>query len=213
MPFDPHWLAVLGEIALLWLLVTIAPGPDFLLVTRLALTRGRKAAYGGALGIATGLIAWAAAGFFGIHALFVAAPWLYLVLKLGGGAYLCYLGAMALAGSFRRQGAGRHETGPARRRLNPFLLGVLNNLANPKAPIFTSSLFAATLPAHPPLALGLVAIAMMCLMCALWFVLVARCFTMPGPAAFFGRAKRWIDRVAGLAFMGFGTRLMLDRGA
>ena len=74
-----------------------------------------------------------------------------------------------------------------------------------------SSLFAATMPQHPAPALGLAAVGLMVAIAAGWFALVARFLTMRRIADAFARSRLWIDRVAGLAFMGFGGKLVLDR--
>lgn len=201
---------VLAAISGLWLAALISPGPDFLLVTRVSITRGRAVAMRTVLGVAVGIAVWAIAGFFGIHALFVASPWLYFALKIGGGAYLTVLGLRLLIGSWKPTAPDQQDAalGLARR---PFSLGFVTNLANPKAPLFVSSLFAATLPQHPPAALGIAAIGLMFALTLGWYALVARCLTIRPVAEAFARMRRWIDRIAGIAFMGFGTRLMLDR--
>jgi threonine efflux protein len=203
------YLQVLVAIALLWFAATLTPGPDFLLASRAAMTLSRERAQRVVLGIACGTVVWGLAGFFGIHALFAAAPWLYLALKLGGGAYLIVLGLRLLLGS------GSPRGGPQAERRAPvasaFGLGLLTNLANPKAPLFATSLFAATLPAHPPVMLGFVAAATMGAISLGWFGLVVRLLTAPPAAAAYARLRRWIDRVAGAAFIGFGAKLALER--
>ncbi|MEJ1978943.1 MAG: LysE family transporter [Acetobacteraceae bacterium] len=209
MDWVQDYAGVLGVIAALWLAATAVPGPDFLLITRISITQGRPAALRAALGVATGIAVWGIAGFFGIHALFVASPWLYAALKLGGGAYLLVLGVRLLANSGTAPAPGAQPARSGR----AFRLGMVTNLANPKAPLFVSSLFAATLPQHPPAALGIAAVGLMFAIALGWFVLVARFLTIRRVAMAFARLRRWIDRAAGLAFMGFGTRLMLDRAA
>ncbi|WP_428483798.1 LysE family transporter [Rhodopila sp.] len=207
-----QYTVVLGALAVLWLAALVAPGPDFLLVIRLSITQGRAAAISAALGIAAGIAAWGVAGFFGIRAMFVASPWLYVAFKVGGGAYLMLLGFRLLVSSWRPTVSRHQATGPGPVG-HPFRLGLLTNLANPKAPLFVSSLFAATLPAHSPAMLGVAAVGLMFALTVIWYVLVARVLTIRRVADAFGRARRWIDRAAGLAFIGFGTRLMLDRSA
>jgi threonine/homoserine/homoserine lactone efflux protein len=203
---------VLAAISGLWLAALISPGPDFLLVTRVSISRGRAVAMRTVLGVAVGIAVWAVAGFFGIHALFVASPWLYLALKIGGGAYLTLLGVRLFVGSWKPEAAEEHGVASGLTQ-HPFSLGFVTNLANPKAPLFVSSLFAATLPQHPPTGLGIAAIGLMFALTLGWYALVARCLTIRPVAEAFARVRRWIDRVAGIAFMGFGTRLMLDRSS
>ena len=219
-----QYAVVLGAIVALWMAALVTPGPDFLLISRISMTQGRIAAIRAAFGVATGIAAWGLAGFFGIHALFVASPWFYLGLKIGGGCYLMLLGVRLFAGSWKPAAPGGHDGSynggwggghcagtPLARR--PFHLGLLNNLANPKAPLFVSSLFAATLPPHPPDMLGLTVVGLMFALAFLWYVLVARLLTTRRVATAFPRLRRWIDRVAGIGFMGFGARLVLDRSA
>jgi threonine/homoserine/homoserine lactone efflux protein len=202
--------AVLGAIALLWMGALMVPGPDFLLVIRISIVRGRVAAMRAALGVAIGIALWAVAGFFGIRALFVASPWLYLAFKIGGGGYLLFLGVRLLVSSFRREVAADQGTAvlPATR---PFWIGFATNLSNPKAPLFVSSLFAATLPSAPDAALGIAAVCLMFALTLGWYVVVARLLTIRRVSDAFARARRWIDRAAGLAFVGFGARLVLER--
>ncbi len=206
--FFYQYAGVLGAISALWLAALMSPGPDFLLVTRISIVRGRAAAIRATLGVAIGIAAWGVAGFFGIHALFVASPWLYAALKIGGGAYLVYLGVRLLT-----KPAGADAASQGAGGVSAFRAGLLTNLANPKAPLFVSSLFAATMPQHPPAALGAVAVLLMFALTVGWYALVARFLTIERVAAMFGRMRRWIDRVAGVAFMGFGARLMLERSA
>ncbi len=201
---------MLGTVAILWVAASVTPGPDFLLVSRVSVTQGRAEGLRAAAGVTLGIAVWSVAGFFGIHALFAAEPWLYAALKLGGGAYLLYLGLRLLAGSRRHAAVAAL---PASGRGRGFRLGLVTNLANPKAPIFVSSLFAVAMPPHPPATLGLAAIGIMVAITALWYVLVARFLSQRRIAAGFARARHWIDRVAGLAFMTFGTRLVLDRSS
>lgn len=78
-----HASAVLLNIGILWSAAVTAPGPNFVIMTRVALLSGRSAGLRTAFGLACGAMIWGAAGFFGIQALFSLAPWLYLGLKLG----------------------------------------------------------------------------------------------------------------------------------
>ena len=58
------------------------------MILRVAIGQSRAAGLRAVAGVGLGTMIWGAAGFFGVHALFAAAPWLYAGLKLFGGAYL-----------------------------------------------------------------------------------------------------------------------------
>ena len=150
------------------------------------------------------------AGFLGIRTLFLAAPGLYLALKLIGAAYLAWLGIQLLRKSLKPAGSpvgggGLSGRGP----WGAYRVGLLTNLTNPKAAAFTTSLFAATLPPDPPLSLGLIVIPMMAAISGGWYVVVVLLFATRRMQAFYLRAGRWIDRVAGGAFLLLGARLGL----
>ncbi|MGH6994291.1 MAG: LysE family translocator, partial [Stellaceae bacterium] len=89
-------IGLLLAVATLWALAAIAPGPNFLVTARLAIMRSRRDGLLAVAGIGIGTVFWGAAGCFGVQALFIAAPWLYLILKLLGAIYLIVMGARLL---------------------------------------------------------------------------------------------------------------------
>jgi RhtB (resistance to homoserine/threonine) family protein len=198
----------LVSVAALWTLAVATPGPNFFVVARIAAGQSRAAGLRAAMGIGVGTAIWGAAGFFGVHALFAAAPWLYAGLKLLGGAYLIFLGARLLWRSRLSAEKDRARADHARAGLSAFQLGLVTNLANPKSALFVASVFAAAMPTHPPLTLGLAAIALMVALSLSWYALVACLFTTHRIAAAYERGRRWIDRIAGAMFVLFGARLM-----
>lgn len=58
--------AVVFGATLIWLAAVISPGPNFLVVSRLALSRSRASAIGATLGIAAGSVIYAALTLFGL---------------------------------------------------------------------------------------------------------------------------------------------------
>lgn len=203
-------LSVIIAVSTFWLAAMIVPGLDFLLVTRLAVLRGRSAAWEATLGIATGVAIWGLGGFFGIRSLFYAAPWLYLLLKIGGGLYLFVAGCKLLIGSWKPN-ATDTTTVSTDVSSGAFRAGLLTNLVNPKAPIFVSSLFAAAMPQHAPVPLGLACVVAMSVIALAWFTLVATVLSIGRVSSAFLRCRRWVDRCAGLAFMALGVRFITER--
>jgi threonine efflux protein len=201
---------VLTTIALLWFATAVAPGPNFVVTTRTALLHDRATGVRTAFGIACGTSIWGLAGFFGIHALFTMAPWLHLALKLGGSAYLILLGIRYLISSFRLEPPSAVRVRAMSTR-SAVLLGLVTSLANPQTALSTASLFAATLPPSPSISLGIGATVVMTAVAIVWYGFVACVLTIRPAAAAFAHIRRWIDRVTGLAFLGFGTKLALER--
>lgn len=204
-------LSIIAAVSVFWLVAMIVPGLDFLLVTRLAVLRGRSAALQATLGIATGVAAWGVAGFFCIRTLFIAAPWLYLALKIGGGLYLITIGVKLFLSSWHSTAEPTEPAATTEARSSHFRAGLLTNLANPKAPVFISSLFAAAMPRHAPIHLGLACVAAMFAVAVAWFALVTLLLSLERVSALFLRCRRWVDRCAGLAFMALGMRFVTER--
>ena len=88
--------------------------------------------------------------------------------------------------------------------------GLLTNLSNPKTAAFVTSLFAASMPATAPVWLGLTSVALMTILSIAWYATVACFFSIPRFTGFYERSRRWIDRTAGIIFIGFGARLAMD---
>ncbi|MDH2434597.1 LysE family transporter [Pokkaliibacter sp. MBI-7] len=206
-------LTVLIGVITLWSIAVITPGPNFLVVAHTSAAQGKKQALAVVLGIATGTLIWGMAGFLGVTLLFVAVPWLFVALKVGGGVYLLYMGWRMIKASVNPVKMVLVEDAPA---ITPGMRenavrGLLTNMANPKSAIFVSSLFASVLPPHPSLSLGAIAIALMVSISLSWYALVVTLFSSPRFARAYLRGKRWIERGAGTIFLGFGLHLISSR--
>lgn len=192
------------------ILLTLAPGPDNLMVLALGAARGRLAGMAFGLGCALGCLSHTLLAALGVGALIAATPAAFGGLKLAGAAYLLWLGGQAL----RSRGAsGIEQTPSADPLVRLFVRGLFANAINPKVVIF----FLAFLPPFVDAGRGDV---------AFQFVQLGLLFTLQAAVLFgllgyfAGRAgqafartpslARGLDRVAGLVFVGLGLRLLLD---
>ena len=80
-------------------LLVIMPGPDFALVTRVALAQGRAAGTLAACGVALGIGLHTALAMLGISAAIAHSRLLFSLLEYGGGAFLCWMGFQSLRGA------------------------------------------------------------------------------------------------------------------
>ncbi|NLF54944.1 MAG: LysE family translocator [Thauera phenolivorans] len=194
------------------IVVTLAPGPDNLMVLGQSLARGRLAGFGLALGCALGCFThtlWAA---LGVSAALASSPTAFLMLKLAGAAWLAWLGWQAL----RNAAAPRLDaaaTRPAEPWLRYLRRGLIANAINPKVALF----FLAFLPQFVRPAAGSATLQMV----ALGAVFAAQTVLVFGAIALaagsVGRliarrpaAGAWLYRGAGLIFLGLALRLALD---
>ncbi len=212
----PHLLAFIGVAALL----TITPGADMAVVTRVALACGRRSAWLTSLGIVNGLLCWAIASALGLAALLNASAAAFTVLKLVGAAYLILMGIQTLwqtRPSAMHAGAGAGpaaETRPASQQgaWSAYRQGLLSNLLNPKIAVFyTTFLPQFMAPGDPVFAASLLLAGIHITMGLIWLFIYSFLVTRAGDVLRRPRIKATIDRVTGTVLVGFGLRLGLER--
>ncbi|MEU9945035.1 LysE family translocator [Streptomyces lavendulae] len=196
--------AATGVLALL----TLVPGPDMAIVTRRAVSRGRADGLRTVGGIAAGLLLWGALTVAGLAALLAASAEVYLVVKLAGAAYLCFLGVQSL----RRPGGGP-EGDPAGARSDggsgsAWRTGLVSNALNPKIAVFYTGLLPTLAPQGLRPAAGMALLVLVhVLLTLLW--LSAYVYVLSHARRFFTRprVRRAMDRVTGVVLIGFGVRV------
>lgn len=185
-----------------------SPGPSFIMVARTAASAGRVGGLSAALGMGLGALLFAIASLLGLNVVFMAVPALYVALKLVGGLYLAYLGFRIWQGA--RQSleaaadAASEHSAPRRGYL---LLGLATQVSNPKTAIVYASVFAAFLPASPSIQYNLAVIALVFVIEAGWYALVATALSSEAPRGTYLRYKKWVDRLAGAIMGALGVKL------
>lgn len=193
-------------------LLTLAPGPDNLLVLALGMARGRRQGVAFGLGCAAGCLNHTALAALGVGALIVASEPAFGALRVAGGLYLVWLGIQAIHHALPTD--GRRLAVPADSCARLFRRGLLANAINPKVVLF----FLAFLPqfvrpergnaAWQMVQLGLV----FTVQAALVFILIGAFAGALGERL----ARRpslslWLDRAAGGLFLLLGLRLLSGR--
>jgi len=200
--------AILGALAL----GVISPGPSFVLVARLAVAASRRDALAAALGMGVGGVTFASLALVGLTALLAQLGALYFVLKLAGGAYLVFLAWRIWRAAPLPLSSAMGARPGARGLRAAFLLGLATQLSNPKTALVYASVFAALLPARPPLWMLAALPPLVFALEAGWYATVALSLSAAGPRAAYLRAKTLIDRVAGAVLGVLGARLMFAAG-
>ena len=199
-------LSILGTIAI----GAISPGPSFVVVVRASAALSRRDGLASALGMGIGGLAFACLALAGLQALLMQVSWLYVVLKIAGGAYLCYLGYRIWRGAKvpLDTGNGAPSSGSGWRK--SFAIGLATQLSNPKTAIWYASVFAAFLPADAPAWMLLVLPPLLFSIEFGWYTIVAFAFSASKPRAIYLGAKLWIDRFAGGVVGILGGKLILE---
>ncbi|OEV03435.1 LysE family translocator [Streptomyces oceani] len=213
-----------------WAVAVMSPGPDVVITLQTSAARTRRAGLYVATGVVTGIACWSLLALLGLTALLDRYQFLYQAVRVAGAVFLICYGASILWQTWRRRGAdesrdarpaespGGARPGPRADDAGPgpavrgpvryWRLGLLTNLANPKALVFFSALFASLLPAEaggPERALILV---LMLAMALAWFVVLALVAATPTVTGAYQRGQRLIDTLTGGVFAGVGVALM-----
>ena len=198
---------VLISVFAIFIPALILPGPDFVAVVRSSMTYGTRAGLLTTLGVSMGLCLYATLSLLGLSAILVQYHWLTWAVRLLGGAYLIWLGIKLLRA--KPQDVDLDPAGrPAGKRA--ILFGFLVTLTNPKAIVLFASVFATAVTASTPHWLMGVMIALVTASSLLWYSCVSL-FMSSGPVMRrFQRARHWIERAAGVCFIGLGGKVLAD---
>lgn len=209
----PDFQHLLLFIAAGWLL-NLTPGPDVLYIVTHSLRSGARAGIVAGLGITTGCFVHIFAAAVGVSALLATSAMAFTVLKWMGAAYLLWVGIKIL---FSRRPQATTDlramaaSEPQRPLKKVFIGGFWTNVLNPKVAIF----FLAFVPQFiaPDAASPALAFAMLGVLFNLNAIPVNTAWALV--AAWMARrdavqrGMHWLDRAAGVMFIGFGIKLAL----
>jgi len=208
-------------------LVVLAPGPDFAVVTKNCLVHGHRGRLPGlatSLGVVTSLVVQGAAAAAGVAALVVRSEVIFNVIKYVGAAYLAYLGIQALVSAFRRRAGntgpepeqdGRDVTTPLRSIVvKSYRQGFLSNISNPKVLAFYFSLLPQFVDPGKGVALQVVLLAFThALLALIWLFCVVLVLDRLRALVHRPAVRRTIEGLTGVALIGFGVRLLTSSNA
>jgi threonine efflux protein len=212
------YLPVLLQIAVVYLIAAITPGPNFFMISQMSLAGRRGLGAVSACGVGTASLIWASLALLGLSALLHQVAWLYEVIRIAGALYLVYFGARLLRASARpdpteQAGAAAAHAAPAQPAdyLRAYRTGLVTCLTNPKSCAYWTSVFAAMLPAHVPLWFNGVVLVMIGALSAGWYGSVALLFASARAQAAYRRVRRPLDALCGAALVGLGAKLVAER--
>jgi The Resistance to Homoserine/Threonine (RhtB) Family protein len=198
-------------IAIVHLVALSSPGPDFLFVSQTAVSRSRRQALYGVVGITLGITLWSALALLGLQWLLHRLAWLQQGIAIAGGLYLAWMGVKLLRGALARSGAPATVAAVRGGDLATLRAGLLTNLANPKVVVYFGSVFSAFLGDRVDAATRWGLWVLIVVETLLWFALVATFFALPAMRRGYLRSARWIDGAAGAVFVLFGLHLLFAR--
>lgn len=194
--------------------VIVAPGPDFAVVVKNAVSAGRTGGAFAGLGVLSASFVQATAAAFGVGALVVRSQPLFEALRWAGVVYLGYLGLQALRAAVRRDRTTVTDRGRPVGTVQPFTSwrqGFLSNITNPKVLALYLSVLPQFLHTDDPGPLAAMTLAYtFVVLSVVWLALVVWLL---------GRVRRWldsarvrraVDAVTGVVLVGFAVRLAAE---
>jgi threonine/homoserine/homoserine lactone efflux protein len=205
----------LGMFVLAGWLLNLTPGPDVLYIVSSAIRNGLRSGVAAAMGIASGCIVHIFAAALGVGALLASSAAAFGFLKWCGAAYLVFTGVRLLLSEPAHLTPQRTDSmvQQANSTGDVFVRGFLTNVLNPKVALFFLSFvpqFIAPEAVHPTrtfLLLGLL-FSINALPVNLGYAAIAAWAV--GHPRVFKRGTYWLERVAGIMFVGFGLKLALS---
>lgn len=214
---------LLITVAGIQLVALVTPGPDFFLISQVAVSHSRRDAMMAVIGVTIGVAVWALVALLGLHVLVKKLPWIQAILYLAGGSYLSYLGSLLMRSCFaqlhRKRNQGSQVISDSnvptveieKQYKNRLLLkGLFTNLANPKALIYFGSVFVLFVGDNVSNVMRVEIFVLVTALTLLWFGVVAIVFSLPKPKAVYQRAGAYIDGFAGILFLVFGLSLVYE---
>lgn len=206
-------MSPLISIAIIHFFALISPGPDFFFVTQSAIRQSRSHALFSALGISLSILVWSLCAMSGLHFLFQKMAWLQQVLMICGGLYLLYLGIQLFKSALNKNSPTSTVDSTHVNKSRKLLLmqGFFTNMANPKALVYFSSVFALAINTDSSFIQQSSLLALVFIESLIWFSIVAFLFSMPKINLYYQKFSKRIDGITGGIFISFGCLLILNR--
>jgi threonine/homoserine/homoserine lactone efflux protein len=161
-----------------------------------------------ALGVAVGILAWAAAATFGLGVLLERSSTAFTILKLAGAAYLAYLGLRSL---LSRAPADPDVPRTTLGDRSAWGQGLFSNLLNPKTGAFFVTVMPQFIvPGDPAIRLVLMVAAFEVMLLA-WLIAYGHVVSRLGRSGLGSRVRHFMTRLTGVVLIGLGARLAFER--
>lgn len=188
-----------------------SPGPDMVLLTRVALAEGKRAGWATACGIACGLGIHAAVALFGVGALMAQGGMVSGVVRWVAFVYLSWLGWQLVRSALKGDGAEFGEVGGGGKRLALWWRrGFFCNVLNPKVVVFLGGVVVPFLGNREgwewPLILWTTIVLEGVILWCFWAWLLQ----LGGVRSVYRRCCRWIDGFFGLLLWGMALMLIFN---
>lgn len=209
LPYIDEFLAL----AMIGILGSISPGPDFIIVTQNTLRFGKNAGILTAVGITLGCAVHLSYCVIGIALLIAESPFLFNILKWMGALYLIYLGAKNLFGKNKYKPPPNNESlsiPPSTEHYTAWQAiqkGFLINLLNPSSTLFFLSIFSQIIDPKTPRLIQTIYGFEFCFIAFFWFSLLAYILNTPPLKTKLLSIQPTLEKLLGCAFILMGIQI------
>ena len=180
-------------------LAVISPGPDFIIVTSQSINYGRLNAIKTSIGISFGILIHIILSIFGVNYIFVNNTIFYDLVKYICFIYLFYF-SLSLIFSKKKHNNILHNNNKSIYK-NPFLIGFLTNLLNPKALVFFISIFSIFVNQLTPFYIRVIYGMWMVFATCFWFCIISIFFTLDFSKNFLNKYSIIISKIMGIILL------------
>jgi len=188
----------------------MSPGPSFMVVAQNSLAKSRAHGVVTALGTGLGVSIFAVLASFGVTTLLQTVPSAYVVFKIVGGIYLLYLAWLIWSGAKQPLTVVSDSSGHETSLFKSFLTGLVTQTSNPKTALVIAGIFAAFVPAEPPVYTTVLVAVIAFVIDFSWYAIVAVSLSMSHSRKLYQRAKTGFDRVAAVFLALVGAKLIMS---
>lgn len=207
MQYLPEFLIVVVA----HLLAVMAPGPDFIMITRNSIAYSRKTGIYSSIGLGLGILVHVTYSLIGIGLIISQSIVLYSTIKYLGAAYLIYIGYKSI---HSKSGAGVDLFEEKKEDISKFAairIGFLTNALNPKVTLFFLALFTQVIDPTTPLWVKILYGAEMSVVTSLWFSLVTYMFSHRQIKTRINFVQRYVERAMGAILIALGIKIAFSK--
>lgn len=188
----------------------LSPGPDFFLIIKNAARYRRSAALMTALGVNCAVATHMTYCVAGLAVVITTTPWLFMLLKYAGAAYLIYVGVQALLSRSNSKMNLSNIEQESTSLKKAFLQGYLCNLLNPKATLFFLAMFTQVLNVNSGLGEKIWYAGIILGLSSLWWPMLVFLIQSAPVRRGLAKAQKLIDKLLGGVLIALGIKVALS---
>lgn len=213
-------MSLLYSILILHFIAQLTPGPDILLISKVAISKGRIPATFVILGITLGIAVWIILTLTGFSLVIQKWVWFQQVIMLFGAIFLAKMGWAMLSSFLQHYKAKANPTLDSEDIATQaiaqesnwvyFRQGFITNIINPKALVYFGSVFSIAVQSELLQSFQVIFALLIIIETFIVFFVLAWILSNDKIKPYYKKAEHYIDGLAGILFIGFAVWLLKE---